>query len=61
LRPTPLQALKHPWFQNDKEIIRELIYVNEVICNHSEKKDIEYRDETPKYENIDNILEYDNN
>jgi len=31
-RPTPKEALKHPWFTQDKLIIKELLAVNNLIC-----------------------------
>jgi hypothetical protein len=32
LRPTASEALAHPWFNNEKDIIRDLLIMNEVMC-----------------------------
>jgi len=32
LRPTESEALAHPWFNNEKDIIRDLLIMNEVMC-----------------------------
>ena len=31
-RPTPKQALKHPWFTQDKQILKDLLKINNIIC-----------------------------
>lgn len=31
-RPTASEALAHPWFNNEKDIIRDLLIMNEVMC-----------------------------
>ncbi len=32
-RPTAREALSHQWFNNDKDIIRDLLQMNEVMCD----------------------------
>jgi hypothetical protein len=37
-RPSAREALLHPWFNNDKDIIRDLLIMNEVMCDEGNKK-----------------------
>ena len=32
-RPSAKQALKHPWFTQDKQIIKDLLNINDLICS----------------------------
>ena len=32
-RPTAREALSHQWFNNDKDIIRDLLQMNDVMCD----------------------------
>ncbi len=34
-RPSAEEALQHPWFKQDKEIISDLIAFNEALCINS--------------------------
>lgn len=30
-RPTPIEALKHPWFKCDKQILKNLLKMNDLV------------------------------
>jgi serine/threonine protein kinase len=30
-RPTPKEALKHPWFKCDKEVLKNLLTMNDLV------------------------------
>jgi serine/threonine protein kinase len=34
-RPSAHEALTHPWFNHDKDIIRDLLLLNEVMCEET--------------------------
>lgn len=34
-RPTAKQALKHPWFTQDKQILKDLLHINDLICSQA--------------------------
>ena len=36
-RPTPKEALKHPWFKCDIGILKRLLKMNTLICTNEKK------------------------
>jgi serine/threonine protein kinase len=37
-RPTPKEALKHPWFKCDKNILKNLLNMNDLLRKSSPEK-----------------------
>jgi serine/threonine protein kinase len=36
-RPSAKEALEHEWFKQDKEILKELLIINDIMCTNSKK------------------------
>ena len=34
-RPTAKQALTHSWFKCDKQVLRDLLLYNSIVCSHN--------------------------